>query len=167
MPNIFLIGMAGVGKSWWMRQISQQYSIKGIDLDEVIEAKSRLTIPEYFENYGEDKFRAFETKQLHEVVECNSTEFVLACGGGTPCFFDNISYIKNNGIVIYLKASVSYIIKNLTTGLQSRPIIAQATDLEENINQLLHFREVYYEQAHYKIDIEQDNIKDIIERIIF
>jgi shikimate kinase len=164
LKNIYLIGMPGVGKSYWAEQMAAQYSLQCIDLDHIIEVRSGMSIADFFQRYGESEFRKLERLTLTQVQEVFSTNTVIACGGGTPCFYDNLAQMKAKGTVVYLKADLEYLYKNLSEEVQSRPLL-KAANWQENLAELLEKRSPFFEQAHYIFDAEFLSIKDF-ERIV-
>ena len=103
MQRIFLIGYMGVGKTTLGKALADRTGLSFIDLDLFIEGRYRKTIRQIFEAEGEEAFREIERKALHEVAEFE--DIILSTGGGTPCFFDNMTYMNRVGTTVYLKAS--------------------------------------------------------------
>ena len=103
MQRIFLIGYMGVGKTTLGKALADRTGLSFIDLDLFIEGRYRKTIRQIFEAEGEEAFREIERKALHEVAEFE--DIILSTGGGTPCFFDNMTYMNSVGTTVYLKAS--------------------------------------------------------------
>ncbi|HSF45574.1 MAG TPA: shikimate kinase, partial [Chitinophagaceae bacterium] len=98
--RIFIIGFMGSGKSTWGRTIAEKMGMNFYDLDEMIEKRVNLKINNIFEKKGESYFRKIEAVALRELyVEDN---FVLACGGGTPCYYDNMSFINSQGVSVWM-----------------------------------------------------------------
>ena len=103
MRRIILIGYMGAGKTTVGRQLAKRLGLMFYDLDWYITNRMRRTVPQIFEESGEEGFRKIEHAMLHEVAEFE--DVVLSCGGGTPCFFDNMDYLNRMGETVYLKAS--------------------------------------------------------------
>ena len=91
-----------------------------VDTDELFEEKYKISINDFFERYNEDSFRKIEKELLMETL--NHKDAIVATGGGTPCFFDNIDVIKRNGISIYLKTDLSLLVDRLTVVRKKRPL---------------------------------------------
>jgi len=149
MKNIYLLGFMGSGKSYFGQLISEKFDIKFLDLDQFIEDSVQLSIPQIFSNIGEDGFREKEAKLLRKTADFN--QYIISCGGGTPCFLDNMKWIKDNGISIYLKATEELLFKRLNNQKSGRPLICGMSDedLRNFISMKLTEREKFYEQADY------------------
>jgi len=169
MIRIFLIGYMGAGKTTLGKAFARELNIPFVDLDWYIEERYHKTVSELFAERGEGAFRELEKNMLHEVAEFENV--VISTGGGTPCFFDNIEYMKQTGITVFLDASPDVLHKRLKVATQSRPIL-QGKDDEELyrfIIEKLEERMEYYSQAQYifKAD-ELENrwqINEAIERL--
>ena len=123
-----------------------------LDLDDQIEEFNGRSIPEIFREQGEGHFRLLEKEALHRMAE--HPEAVISCGGGTPCFFDNIRWMNDHGITIYLNAPPEVLRQRLESQRQHRPLLNGLKDNEllEFIRNKLAERENYYRQANYIID---------------
>ncbi len=136
----------GSGKTHWGRQWSENSGIRFFDLDERIEKAARKSIVEIFEKKGEEKFR--EMERLHLRKFGRKKNFILACGGGTPCFFDNLQWMKASGKVIYLEATPEEIAANLKNEIAHRPVLTGGgKSLVSFVKEKLWERKKYYEQA--------------------
>ena len=127
--NLFIIGYMASGKTTFGKALAEKLNISFIDLDQYIEEKTGKTIPEIFDESGEQAFRTLERDLLKEAV-ANSGDAVIACGGGTPCHFDNMEYINNNGISIFLETSTPVLISRLQIENAKRPQFAGKSDEE-------------------------------------
>src|SRR5690242_13282366 len=103
--RIFLIGFMGSGKTHWGRLLAAERHVPFFDLDNVIVNTEGKPIADIFAQDGEEYFRYKEKEILEELVN-DHEEFILSCGGGTPCFFNNIELMKKNGKVIWLNTAV-------------------------------------------------------------
>ena len=102
MNRIIILGYMGAGKTTIGKALSKATGMPFYDLDWYIENRMRKTIPQIFEERGEEGFRKIEHEMLHEVAEFENV--IFSCGGGTPCFFDNMDYMNRQGKTVYLKA---------------------------------------------------------------
>lgn len=154
-PNIFLIGFMGSGKSHWGKIWSEVVGIPFADLDAEIEKAAGMKIEEIFEKQGEKVFRTLEKEQLRKFEKVNN--HLVACGGGTPCFHDNMAWMLGNGLVIYLKATPQYILSRVMDEREKRPLLKRlnASEVLYFIEQKLNEREPFYEKAHQVLDVEQ------------
>ena len=135
--KIYLIGYMGCGKTYTGRRISDKYGLQFIDLDAYIEKRQFKTIPQLFQERGEEEFRKLERAMLEEVSAME--DVIISTGGGTACFFDNIELMNQTGETIYLQASVDTLFDYLKTAKKGRPLLAQKNDEElyEFINENL------------------------------
>lgn len=152
----------GAGKTTLGRLLAKDLGITFYDLDWYIESRMRRTIPQLFAERGEEGFRRIERNMLHEVAEFE--DVVLSCGGGTPCFFDNMDYMNEQGKTVYLKASPATLCNHLTMGRTERPLIKgkSGDELLAFITEQLSMRESYYLRARYVMDV---NILDSRSKI--
>ena len=157
--KIFLVGMMGSGKSYWTKKIAKWIKSAGYDLDDLIEMNEEKTIAEIFSEDGEDQFRKIEAKILRWFKE--KKKYVLATGGGTPCFQENMAWMKKEGTVIWLDESVEILVKRLNEEKAHRPLIANLNEasLTKFIQDKLIERHAYYSQANYRLS--SDQISDI------
>lgn len=165
--KIFLVGMMGSGKSYWTKKMAKWIKSAGYDLDDLIEMNEERTIAEIFSEDGEDQFRKIEAKILRWFKE--KKKFVLATGGGTPCFQDNMSWMKKEGVVIWLDESVEVLAKRLNEEKANRPLIAHLEEdaLVKFLQDKLVERHSFYSQAHYRLSTEQitdAKLKQIIQQ---
>lgn len=150
MKPVFLIGYMGSGKSTLGRLVSRATGIDFIDLDHYIENRYHSSIRELFEHHGEEGFRELERRMLHEVGEMENV--LVACGGGTPCFFDNIDYINKAGKAVWLETPLPILHSRLLRGQYKRPLISSlnSDELKTFIAEGLKKREKYYSKADYR-----------------
>jgi shikimate kinase len=169
MIRIILIGYMGAGKTTVGKALSKELGIPFYDLDWYIENRRRKTVSQIFAEQGEEAFRKIEHNMLHEVAEFE--DVIISCGGGTPCFFDNIDYMNQQGQVVYLKAEPEVLVKHLLMGKGDRPLLKGKTpeQLIAFIREQLEKREPFYSKAQYTLDVSlMDNyekIKITIEKI--
>ena len=155
--NIFLIGFMGSGKSHWGKIWASKNKYSFYDLDAQIEKAFKMTIEEIFEKKGEEKFREIERLYLRKME--TKKNYLLSCGGGTPCFFDNLSFMKLHGTVIYLKASAQYLLDRVMDETKKRPLLKEvnSSELLFFIQQKLKEREPVYLQADHILEVEKLN----------
>ncbi|MBA6154588.1 shikimate kinase [Gelidibacter maritimus] len=167
--NIVLIGYMGSGKSSIGKKLSELVNLEFIDLDDYIQEKENLTIPQIFETKGEIYFRKIEYRYLKEVLQRN--DIILSLGGGTPCFGNNMDTILNADAThsIYLKSSIPNLVSRLTPEKAHRPLIAHLKsddELTEFIGKHLFERSFYYNQSNQTVNTDGKNISAIAEEIV-
>lgn len=166
MIRIILIGYMGAGKTTVGKALAKQLGVPFYDLDWYIETRMRKKVKEIFDERGEEGFRTIERNMLHEVAEFE--DVVIACGGGTPCFFDNMDYINRQGDVVYLRGKPEVLFRHLKMGKGVRPLLLGKTDEEliSYITDTLKTREEYYLKARHIIDIPLMNDEDQVRLTI-
>ena len=163
--KIFLLGLPGSGKTTLGRQLSEAQSIAFVDLDDRIIQKEGMAIDEIFKRRGEDYFRKVEKLCLKEVAN-EEGKAVVATGGGTPCYFDNIGMIKKYGISIFINPPVEAIVKRMTgTELARRPKLFKSKDLVFDLKDTLNKRITYYKKADILIEGDEINAHLVWKRI--
>lgn len=145
----FLVGMPGAGKTTLGRRLAEDYGLHFIDLDSYIEQEESEGIPALFVKYGEAGFRELEHSYLQKLIEENETLAIVACGGGTPCFYDNMDMMKQAGTVVYLYVDVRELALNLEKSAEERPLLKGKDDLVHYLSELLAQREACYERADH------------------
>ena len=162
MTRIIIIGYMGAGKTTVGKALSRALGIPFYDLDWYIESRMRKTVPQIFAEKGEEGFRRIEYNMLHEVAEFE--DVIISCGGGTPCFFDNMDYLNGQGETIYLKATPEVLYKHLRMGKTERPLLKNKTpeEMQHFITEQLQQREVYYAKSRHTLDV---NLLDTYEKI--
>ena len=149
--KLFLIGMMGTGKTYWTKKLSKKCKTGGYDLDFLIESHEEKTIAEIFTEDGEVYFRKSEAKILRWFAEKKS--FVLATGGGTPCFHDNMEWMNQNGITVWIDEPMEVLVERLLPEKDHRPLIQHLSDAE--LRQFLERKSVerlhFYLQASYRL----------------
>lgn len=163
--KIFLIGMMGSGKSFWKQRLSAKLKTGGYDLDSIIESVEEKTISELFEEEGEISFRKTESKLLRWFGEKKT--FVLATGGGTPCFHQNMEWMNQQGITIWLDEPVDVLVERLLPEMAQRPLLKNLSiqELHSFIQNKLVEREPFYSQAKKKLTGAEINLKNLIQNI--
>ena len=164
--KIFFIGFMGTGKTHSGRQLSEKLGIPFFDLDVEIVAHDGKSINEIFAKQGEEYFRLLEKDVLHIIAEYHES-FVMACGGGTPCYYNNIDYMNKEGISIWLNTPLDTLYTRLINEKEKRPLIKELTNeqLKGYIAKKFSDRKIYYEQASIVIDDEPVLLEKIVEKI--
>lgn len=158
---LFLTGMPGAGKTTQGKRWSLQHGLKFADLDEMITAQYGNTVATIFHEEGEDAFRVLEQTVLQAVVhKAGDQHLLLACGGGTPCYRDNMSWMKLHGTVIWLKVPVRVLTEQIWNDIHTkRPLLERyktRTELEEYLKQLREVRYPFYMQSDHQIELNDE-----------
>jgi shikimate kinase len=155
--RIFLIGFMGSGKTHWGKQLSERLGMPFYDLDEVIINAEKRSVADIFTESGEEYFRVKEKEYMENLVDDNIS-LILSCGGGTPCFFNNIDYMKKYGLVVWLNTNIDVLGNRLLKQRSHRPVLKGIRDeeLKTFIVKKMNERRMYYEQADLIIDNEND-----------
>lgn len=164
--KLFLIGFMGTGKSHWGALLSGRFGIPFFDLDAVIEEGEQMTIPRIFETKGEEYFRYREKELLEKLID-EEDEVIISCGGGTPCFFNNIQLMRDKGMVIWLNTTLDVLVNRLVKQKMSRPLIRNIADqdLADYITRKLNSRRIYYSQANLVVNEETLTVDTFAEMI--
>ncbi len=160
--KIFLIGYMASGKSTIGRKLSQELGVPFIDLDKYIEEKYFKTIPQIFEQEGEDAFRKKEHTSLKEVAEFESA--VIATGGGAPCFFDNIDVMNQSGFCVFLDVDAEELASRLMQSKTERPLIKGKSpdELVDFIESMMAKRRPFYEKAKCVLKGKDIQAEDVV-----
>lgn len=150
--KIFLVGLPGAGKTTLGLELAHHLGVQFVDLDQEIEKNARQTINAIFEEKGENHFRQLEHKYLiNSIAELSN--FVMATGGGTPCFFNNMELMKRSGLTIFIKTPLQIIKQRLKDDLD-RPLMKSNT-----LEFLNESRKEWYEQADHTVRSLKELIK--------
>lgn len=159
----------GSGKTTIGKALADQVRMPFYDLDWYIESRMRRSVAKIFEERGEEGFRKIEYNMLHEVAEFENV--IISCGGGTPCFFDNMEYLNRQGETVYLKARPEVLHKHLKMGKVIRPLLQNKTheEMERFIRGQLDIREEFYSKARHTLDVslmdDYDKIRISVARV--
>ena len=164
--KIFLIGFMGSGKSTTGRRLSSRLKWSFVDLDEVIERNEGMNIPAIFSVKGESFFRELESKALRELQ--SESRIVISTGGGTPCFGDNMEFMLESGLTIYLRMTPSSLKRRLARSSEGRPLLKDIDkrDLEGYITAKLSDREKWYSRAEITIDVLNTDLSYLLSLIM-
>ncbi len=166
----FIIGYMACGKTTFGRALARKLDRQFIDLDFYIEQRFRKRIPEIFAERGEEGFRQIERNLLQEVGEFDNV--VISCGGGTPCFFDNMDYMSHRGVTIWLQATEARITERLLVNNANRPLIKGKSkeEIEQTVAKGLSEREEFYSRAgiHFSGEYLEDRrqIDSTVEKFL-
>lgn len=157
--NIYLIGMPGAGKSTLGKELARRLDREFVDLDDVIEDQMDMSIAGIFSELGEDRFRVAEKRALESVL--HQDNLVVAVGGGTPCFFDNMDKMNKHGMTIFLDPGLDVLAERLRKDYKERPKLSQSTSLTQVLNKTYTEREAHYKKAQHVISLANPSAIDI------
>lgn len=165
--KISLLGYMGSGKTTAASEIASKTGLEFIDLDYYIEEETGKSISQIFEKEKELGFRKHERKALKKLMD-SERDFVLALGGGTPVYYDNIVLINAHSQSVYLRLSPGEVIERIKSEKEQRPLLAHLEDsqLPEFIAKHLFDRRPYYEKAKWVVDVKEKTAGEIADEII-
>lgn len=160
---IFIIGFMGSGKSTIGKKLALQKDVNFIDVDKEIELSEKTSIVEIFKEKGEKYFREIESIIIRRIKQ----KSIVACGGGLPCYNDNIKYINENGVSIYLYADANNIFKRINKDITNRPLInnVKKKDLKSYIRTKVRERSEIYKKANFTINTNNKSESEILTQI--
>jgi len=155
----------GSGKTTIGKQLARKLAYSFVDSDNYIESKEKRTIVQIFEQDGEEHFRLLEKKYLHELGETDNC--VISTGGGLPCFHDNMEFINENGLSIYLQLPPAALVNRLSNSKKDRPLIKDKTDEEllDFIKGALAIRENFYTKAKLCVPGLSLNVLELLDLV--
>ena len=163
--KIFLIGFMGCGKSKLGKALANKLERLFLDLDDLVEAKNQMSIPEIFAAFGEQGFREREKQTLQEAAIANDA--IIATGGGAPCFFDNMEWMNKNGITVFIDTPVKVLADRLINARVERPLLKGKSyeELIAFIEEKLEERRPFYNQAQIilkGVDLSAENLVEAL-----
>lgn len=165
--RIYLVGLPGSGKTTLGKALAEKLGLRFIDLDEAIIAEAGKTIPEIFAHQGEGNFRIMEREVLHSISAIDD-DFVMATGGGAPCYHFNMDFMKEHGQTVYLDVSPGDLaLRLLDEGIEKRPLFKSYDhqDLIEEVRDMKEKRHAFYSEAEVKIKDNQITVDLIVSRL--
>jgi shikimate kinase len=155
----------GSGKSHFGKKLAALLAYTFVDMDKYISERSSSSVADIFKNLGEDFFRIEEREALKTFIQQDN--IVVATGGGTPCFHNNMETMNENGLTVYLKGSAEFLYHRILPGIKARPLIAglEEEELRSFIRKTLNERTPIYEQAKIVFDIKGLTPKAIMEKL--
>lgn len=162
---IFVIGFMGSGKTTWGKKMAAAMQLPFVDLDQAIVAKVGISVPEYFAQHGEEEFRKLERATLHDQKDFPG---IVSTGGGTPCFFDNMDWMLENGTVLYLHHHHQSLYDRLSKSkIEKRPSLKglSGKELRELIEHRLSERAPFYNRAHIVVNQINTSIESLVSTL--
>lgn len=158
----------GSGKTTIAQLLANEMNVDWVDLDDLIEKETQLSIATIFETKGEVYFRTIEHQLFKKAVE-QEENLIISTGGGTPCYANNHLFLTGENVVsIYLKGSIDTLYQRLINEMYKRPLLANLSEVElkEYIAKSLFERSYFYNHASFKLDIDQKTPETIIEELL-
>ncbi|MFK8056683.1 MAG: shikimate kinase [Saprospiraceae bacterium] len=162
--RIFLVGMMGSGKTTIGRGIAEVLGRPFVDLDDAIEKRTNRTINDIFENSGEFHFRTCEAQVLRDLPR-KFPNAVIATGGGTPLHFNNMDFLNDNGLTIFLDIDIQMLVERLADQREARPLLRR-DDWETFLTGLAEQRKTAYERAQVSLEVSSNDPGVAIDNII-
>jgi shikimate kinase len=164
--NVFLIGFMGSGKTTVGEALAKALHYNLFDVDALVEQETGKTIDDIFATEKEGAFRQYERHVLLSLLEKNNA--VVSCGGGLPCFFENMAQLNHCGTTVYLKLLPEALTARLKREVELRPLLKgkAGDELLQHITGLLKIRAPFYEQAQHILDAEGKSVEHIVKEII-
>ena len=155
----------GAGKSYWGRELAAVSGWRLLDLDERIVDSKGMSIAEIFSRQGEDYFRQLERTQLQAAADQDDS--IIACGGGTPCYFDNMAFMNRRGLTVWLNARLDDMVARVAGKREKRPLLSHLSDdaLAAFMAEKLAQREPIYRQARLIVDPAEHTPHSLHEKI--
>lgn len=164
--RVFLVGFMGAGKSVIGRRLAKSLDLSFYDLDEEIESRYKMSVSSIFQKYDEACFRKLETSVLESFSDKDN--FVLSCGGGTPCFGNNMELLNSLGTTIYIKLSAEELAGRIANSFHKRPLTEgkSETELAGYVEATLKSREPFYEKSKITIDGSNSDKDELVEKMV-
>ena len=164
MKNIFLIGMPSSGKTTLGKKLARALGYRFVDLDKLIVNDQKKSIPEIFQEKGEAYFREVESRILQDTRPDHWLG--VSTGGGAPCFFDNMDFIKKNGISLFLDVPPAELASRiLKHGKDDRPLLSGVIELEKELQERLLVRLPFYERADFTIQNNTSEVRKLVHML--
>ena len=160
--KIYLIGFMGCGKTTIGKRLAARYGFSFVDMDDLFSVAHGCSVKDYFELYSEKKFRIEEQKILYQTQQMDNV--VVAVGGGTPCYQDNMQWIKSNGTAVYIKMPAKALFHRLKNSKSKRPLLPP-DNLLETIQNLLSQRENIYNMAHITVSGVDFDVENLMKKL--
>jgi shikimate kinase len=165
LMKVFLVGFMGSGKSYRGQELALALGFDFVDTDTVIENLEGASVSSIFSQKGETYFRELEAKTLRNIAKWDN--IVVATGGGMPCFHDNMTFMNQNGLTIYLETPTDLLLQRLIPEVENRPLLhgKSEPELRDFIEEKIKERAVFYALAKVTV-VQQSNTDDFIAQVL-
>ena len=165
MKNIVLIGMSGTGKTTVGMELSRVLKREFFDTDYIIEKEKKLSIEDIFSRYGESYFRNLERTTIDKLSKYD--DVIISTGGGIVLDDNNITDLKEKGILVLLESSVDNIVNNLMNSQVKRPLLGSGEDIFAKVNSMYNYRnDLYIAASDFIVLVDNKSIEEIIYEIL-
>jgi shikimate kinase len=163
--RIFLVGYMGSGKTTLSHKLASILGMESVDLDDLFETRYKISIHDFFRKYDEALFRRLESQLLKETLLMDNT--VISTGGGAACFYDNMEWMNQHGITVYLQMDPKSIVHRLINAKRKRPLVASKTkeELLDFVQEHLRKRNIFYSQAQIIVKGESVELEALVQQI--
>jgi shikimate kinase len=165
-PNmlIFLTGMPASGKTTTGKLLAEELSYDFLDLDDLVVTAEKMAIPAIFERKGEAYFREAEAKELRRLQGAKNT--VVATGGGTPCFRDNMKWMNRHGLTVFLDTELTTLARRIEASENQRPLVAKnKKSVLAFLNETLSCRMEFYQQSGIRVKPEKMTVAELAQLV--
>lgn len=165
MNRIYLVGYMGAGKTTAARRLAQRLGWEVADTDDLFEAKYKISVCDFFNKYDEPLYRKLESEVLKETEKLENV--VISTGGGTACYFDNMDWMNQHGLTVFLRISQKAVVDRLVHAKRKRPL-AEGKSEEELVafvEQHYTGRLPFYEQARITVKAEDLDLDSLVKQI--
>ena len=165
MKRVYLVGYMGAGKSSIAKRLANKIGWISCDLDLLFEERYKISVDDFFAKYDEIAFRKLESDLLKQTESMENV--IISTGGGTPCFFDNMTWMNENGLTVFIEISPLTAVNRLKQSKKKRPLLS-----DKNKEQLLDFvqhhygeRMKFYRQAQLTVKGESCDVDELVEKL--
>ena len=165
MDRIYIVGYMGAGKTTAARRLAQRMGWEVVDTDALFEEKYKISVNDFFNKYDEPLYRKLESEVLKATESLDHV--VVSTGGGTACFFDNMDWMNQHGLTVFLRISPQAAVDRVIHSRHKRPLVEGKSEeeLTEFVNQHYASRLPFYEQANIIVKSEDLDLDALIRQI--
>ena len=165
MNRIYIVGYMGAGKTTAARHLASHLGWEVVDTDALFEEKYKISVCDFFNKYDEPLYRKLESEVLKSTE--NLDNVVISTGGGTACYFDNMEWMNQHGLTVFLRISQTAVVDRLLHAKRKRPLAEGKTESEltEFVNRHYTARLPFYERAKITVKAENLDLENLIKQI--
>lgn len=155
----------GAGKTTVARRLANHLGWEVADTDAMFEEKYRISICDFFNKYDEPLYRKLESEVLKSTADLENV--VISTGGGTACYFDNMDWMNQHGLTVFLRISQKAVVDRLLHAKRKRPLAEGKSEAELTEFVTRHYTErlPFYEQAKITVKAEDFDLESFIKQI--